>query len=149
MVKKANIVGIFLGTIFTVSVIGWFGYQHYESTRDDRLPLKIKQKLINFQKQLPIRLSQSLMLERFQLRRNSVDFVLRSTHHIKSNIPKDEITFRTHFFICKWRERFVKKIPIALHFKLLGPSGSILTSVDNTPKICANLPAKLTTKHQL
>ena len=48
MSSTSNLAGVVLGVILFVSIIGWFGYQHYKDTQDDRLPLKVKEKLIKF-----------------------------------------------------------------------------------------------------
>ncbi|MBD20579.1 MAG: hypothetical protein CMM37_06015 [Rhodospirillaceae bacterium] len=143
MSSTSNIAGIVLGVVLFVSAIGWFGYQHYKDTQDDRLPLKVKQKLVKFQNKLPIKLGPNLILERFNLKRNSIELALRNTVHIERRIPKDELTFKTHFMICKWREQYVKRIPITLQFTLMGPDGAELISLDNTLEICSHLPSKL------
>lgn len=143
MSSTSNLAGVVLGVILFVSIIGWFGYQHYKDTQDDRLPLKVKQKLIKFQNKLPINLGPNLMLERFNLKRNSIELALRNTAHIERRIPKDEVTFKTHLMLCKWREQYVKRIPITLQFTLMDPDGAELISLDNTPEICSHLPSKL------
>lgn len=143
MKSTANFLGSTLGVVIVVSATGWFGYHHYKDTLDERLPLKMKQALVNFQKQLPIELSPGLTIERFYLKRNSVDVVLRTNHPVDRRLSKDQRTLRTHFAMCKWRDQFVKQVPVTLRFTLMGPDGTELTSVENTLEICSRLPSTL------
>ncbi len=143
MSSTANLVGSTLGILVVVSATGWFGYHHYKDTRDERLPLKVKQGLVKLQKQLPIKLGSGLTIERFDLKRTSVDVVLRTNHHIEPQVSKDQMTLRIHFGICKWRDQFIKQIPVTLRFTLIGPAGAELTSVENTLEICSRLPSTL------
>ena len=141
MNSTANFLGSTLGVIVVASAIGWFGYHHYKDTRDERLPLKLKQELVKFQKQLPIKLGPGLIIERFDLKPTSVDLVLRTNHPVEHQLSKDQITLRTHFDLCKWREQFVGQVPVTLRFTLMGPSGTELTSVENTLEVCSRLPS--------
>tara|TARA_B110000503_G_C7080597_1_gene384962 strand:- start:277 stop:726 length:450 start_codon:yes stop_codon:yes gene_type:complete len=146
--ERSNFLGITLGVIITTSFIGWFGYQHYENTEEDRLPLKVKQGLVNFQKQLPMKLSEDVILEYFQLQKNSIDLVLRSARNLEGKIPKNEIISRMNFFVCKWRDKFLQKKPITLNFKLLNSKGNNLASIKNTPQTCMNTPKVIPKKFQ-
>jgi len=138
--ERKNFLGIIFGVIISVSLISWVGYNHYENTKEERLPLKVKQSLIKFQKQLPIKLSEDAILEYFQLKKNSVDLVIRSTRNIENKMPKNEIVSRMNFFVCKWRDKFLHKKSITLNFKLLNAVGKNIASIENTLKTCKNTP---------
>ena len=143
MNSTANLLGSTLGVIFVASAFGWFGYHHYKDTLDERLPIKLKQELVTFQKQLPIKLGSGLIIERFDLKPTFVDLVLRTNHPVEHQLPKDQRTLRAHFLICKWRDLFVKQVPVTFRFTLMRPSGKELTSVENTLEVCSRLPSKL------
>ena len=137
MSKHTNTIGIVVGVITSVSLIGWFGYQHYENTKEDRIPIKIKQSLVNFQKQLPIKLNEEITLEHFHLQINSIDMVLRNTSDFVVKLTQEEMVSRMNFFVCKWRYKFLGVNPITLNFKLLNADGNTLAAVKNTVNTCA------------
>lgn len=149
MGTTANAAGSFVGVVVVASALGWFGYQHYQDTREDRLPLKVKQQLANFQKRLPIEVDRGLFLEQFDVKRTSMDLVLRVNRHVDRRMPTEEVTLRTHYWLCKWRDQFIKSLPVTLRITLLDVDGEELTSVENTQDICTRLPSKLPTQHTL
>lgn len=137
--KHSNIIGLVVGVITSISLIGWFGYQHYENTKEDRIPIKTKQSLMKFQKQLPIKLSDKLILEHFQLQRSSIDLVLRNTNDFVVKMSQNEMISLMNFFVCKWRHDFLGENRIILKFKLLGADGNTLAAVKNTRKTCSTI----------
>ena len=137
--KHSNIIGFIVGLITSVSLIGWFGYQHYENTKEDRIPIKIKQNLVNFQKQLPIKLSDEIIIEHFQLQRSSIYLVLRNTSDFVAKLPQIELVSRMNFVVCQWRHDFLGENPVTLKFKLLSADGDTLAAVENTRNTCSTI----------
>ena len=139
MSKYSNIIGTTLGVLISVSIIGWFGYQHYENTKEDRIPIKIKQNLINFQKQLPMNLSDEIILEHFQLQRSSIDLVLRVTTDLVVKVPQNEMVSRLNYSVCQWRHNFLGDNLITLNFKVMSADGNTLAQVKNMPDTCSTI----------
>lgn len=140
---STNSVGAIVGIVLVASVVGWFGYKHYQDTREDRLPLKLKQQLTHLQNNLPVEVEPGYFLERFDIKRSSIDFILRINRRIDPNVSTDQIVRNTNLWLCKWRVQFIKTAPVTLYLTLLDAEGSELASVENTPSICARLPANL------
>ena len=63
--KLGGIVGISL----VIAVVGWFCLSHFLDTRDDRLPLKVKQHLAHLKDELPLEIEPGLSLTDFDLSR--------------------------------------------------------------------------------
>ena len=78
MSKIIKFAGTSLGLATSILLI-WLGYQHFLNTQKERLPITVKQKLVELQKQLPIQLSRTFILENFSLRRSSVELIVRGT----------------------------------------------------------------------
>jgi hypothetical protein len=144
--ERSSISGIALGTIISICFIGWLGYQHYENTKDDRLPLKLKQDMVNIQKKLPIKLSQDITLENYQLQQNSINLVFRTTNVSKIKISQQDLVSRINFLACNWRNNFFNKDPLTLYVELLDLGDNKLVSVKNTPQTCATIPRTLPQK---
>ena len=149
MSSTTNLVGSTLGVIVTVSAIGWFGYNHYKDTQDERLPLKMKQVLVKIQKQLPIQLDAGLTIEEFDVKQTSIDLVLRANQNAELRLSKDQMILRTHFNLCKWRDQYTGQAPVILRFTLMGPHDVELISLENTLEICSRLPSTLPTQHTM
>lgn len=143
MVYSYNILGIIFGILISISAILWFGYQHYQTTKEDRLPFRVKEGLAKIQKQLPIRLNQDVILESFKLKTHSMDLVLRNTSAIEERIPKDTIALQMNYLVCKFRDKVLNDTPFIVNFKLLNFAGDIIATVNNTPKTCLNIPKEI------
>ena len=148
MSKIIKITGTSLG-LLTILFFIWFGYQHFLNTKEERLPITVKQKLNELQKRLPLKLSQEFILESFMLRRSSVELMVRSTRSLNYQIPKEKIELQLNFFICVWRSNFLIKEPMEYNVKLLDKNGDEFAFIKNTSDTCVNLPKITDEKIQL
>jgi hypothetical protein len=149
MSSTANLLGSTIGVIVILFTIGWFGYSHYEDTQDERLPLKVKNALVKFQNQLPIKLDNGLTIEKFGLKQSSIYLVLRTNQQGQLHFSKDQMTLKTHYHLCKWRNQFTGKTPVILRFTLIDRLNTELISLDNTMEICSRLPSTLPIQHTM
>jgi len=147
--KKENTIVIFLGGILVIFVIGWIGLQNYKRTIDDKLPIKTKQMLMKIQKKLPVSLGRGMTLERFEIKRNSAEMLIKSNSYGLGKMTKNEATFRAQSMLCDWRKLFFKKKPITFFFTLVDSNDYKLTSVKNTLETCRDLPINLPSKYDL
>ena len=145
MSKIIKFAGTSLGLATSILLI-WLGYQHFLNTQKERLPITVKQKLVELQKQLPIQLSRTFILENFSLRRSSVELIVRGTEDLNYNISKKKIELQLNLFICFWRSKFLIKDPLEYVVKLLDKNGDEFASIKNTSDTCANIP-KITEKN--
>lgn len=139
MSKIVKFAGTSLGLLTFILFI-WFGYQHFLNTKEERLPIAVKQKLVELQKQLPLQLSREFILENFLLRRSSVELIVKSTESLNYKISKKKIELQLNFFICVWRNKFLIKDPMEYVVKLLDKNGDVFASIKNTSDTCTNLP---------
>jgi len=126
-----------LGIIFAIALFVFFGYSFYESKKNEKLPLKIKNDLIKLQKQLPIKLSDDISLEDFELKRNSVSINLKLLKDVNSRLPKYEIESRANFFICEWRKNFLNDNSVKLNVIIHDLFNKEIASVKNNKEICS------------
>jgi hypothetical protein len=125
------------GALFLIIFFVWIGNLYFENKKNERLPLKIQKDIVKLQKQLPIKLSQEVSLENFELKRNSVSMNLKITKKLNSNIPKYEIESRVNFLICKWRQNSLDNLPMKFNIKIIDLYDTEVASVKNTPETCS------------
>ena len=125
------------GALFLIIFFVWVGNLYFENKKNERLPLKIQKDIVKLQKQLPIKLSQEVSLENFELKRNSVSMNLKITKNLNSNIPKYEIESRVNFLICNWRQNSLDNLPMKFNIKIIDLYDTEVASVKNTPETCS------------
>ncbi len=133
-----------LGVITACFVFGWIGIHLFEKTKNDRLPIKIKQYLVQLQKRLPMKLADGLILEEFEFNLASARIVLRLDSIEKnqlSKIRKTEIEIAVQVIVCAWRHNTFRDLRNVIEYKILDRQGSLLANARNTAKVCENLPS--------
>ena len=144
MGSSSNTVGSIIGVAVVVLVAGWFGYNHFAETKDDRLPLKLKQNLANFQKRLPIEIQPGLVLEYYNFNRTSIEFVLEIKtvrfNQANRSLRQARLEASSRIWLCNWRNKFLGKAKMKISVKILDGSGTEVASVVNTASNCNQPP---------
>ena len=140
MGSKLNTFGSFIGVASVIGIVGWVGVNHYSDTRDERLPIKVKQGLARFQSTLPIEIRRGLMLEKFNFTRSSINFTFKinkmsSTAHNRL-IVQERLEIASLVWLCKWRERFIRGAKMKVMLSFVDKNDLEIASVVNKIKDC-------------
>lgn len=140
MNSPSKTAGYVVGAFFCIALIGWFGFNHFLDTRDDNLPLRVKQVLVNFQKSLPMEIEQGVFLQEFGVSRSEVNFVVKVLSLKSSDVGQKEIRRRflavSSLLLCKLRKDLSFPKNLLITMKILDGAGYERFSSENTHSDC-------------
>lgn len=147
--NKINNFLMLIGGALVIFFAGWAVQENYKRTIDDKLPIKTKQRLMKIQKELPISLGRGLSLEQFEIKKNSAEIIIKSEINVLEKMSHKQVTLRTHFMLCAWRELALKQYPVTLFFTIIDLNDNQITSVKNTQETCKGLPRRLPEEYKI